>query len=119
MIERHSFFQQILALPTSQLSYEAGRRLKGYAAERYLIETDHWAFDVDAFAKGGHCTIQKLAEIHQQVLTEAEFIDYEHLDAGFTLQESPYNSWREIAWQSKTLEFIQIFWYTPDSRESR
>lgn len=105
------FFSELLQLPTSKITYEAGKRLAALYPAHTVLEVDHWAFRVEPFAQDGLCETALHPEVHNQHPVHSHEED--------SLTHEHQNSWTSIRWDDHALELIALRWESAWGPESR
>lgn len=98
-----TFITDALRLPCAAILYEVSRRIAGMHPGR-VLETYDYDFDLDDYAKDGHCAVRPLAGVH--AAADVDFCGRER-----PLVERVRNGWLEVDWQGKRLEVLRLRWW--------
>jgi hypothetical protein len=95
-------FDAVLSHPAQ--SFALGARLAQLHPELEMVETTIGHFQPEAFARGGHCTIERRRDLHQQFLTD--------WDSDDGLQSRARVAWLNVTWQAASLHVVRVAWET-------
>lgn len=120
-----------LALPPSAISYHVSQYLADNHPGRALVEGEDRLFNVEAFARGGNCTIERRKEVHDQLMTHwrgremalpglallgmrmarlmSGAIDPAAEDGGELLENSR-NAWLRVTWRGAVFDVVIMNW---------
>jgi hypothetical protein len=126
------FFREMLSGPPLALDYGVSQTLAESFPDKALVETDMMGiFDVESYARAGHCEISKHASPYPQALTYWVAPD---MPMGPMLEMGPHgmviapgtrasdeapredtierirNAWLEVRWQGATLDVVRMSW---------
>jgi hypothetical protein len=96
---------RVLDLPTNLIAYTVSRRLAEIFPEHAILETDSWAFDVDAFGEAGRCAVTVSPAVHAEIE-----ISWNGPDEPVRTPERLVQGWRAIAWEGHLLELLSLEW---------
>lgn len=91
----------VLDKPRDAVMYRLSRGLSEQFPGRYVLESGHWAFVVEEYAREGLCEVQPIPDTHSQ-------FDTEPLDGYQSAQLESYNSWLSVQWQGQTLQLVSV-----------
>ena len=95
-----SLFDEVLERDAK--AFGLGERLAQLHPELALVETGSGYFNVNAFARGGGCTVTPHAGLWNQLVARWNSED--------GIFEEPRNAWIDVAWEGKSLHVIHITW---------
>lgn len=98
------FIKDALYKPNDYIAYHVGRELAELYPGKALIQGYHWAFELESFAKAGHCSLVEQKPIFHHVKTQWEGI-------GKKLDETIENSWLHVLWQGHLMDVVLMTWY--------
>jgi len=99
-----NFIEEALYKPNDYIAYHVGRELAELHAEKAVVYGDNWYFELESFARAGHCSVVEQKSIFHHVKTQFESI-------GKKLREKIENSWLNVLWQGHLIEVVLITWY--------
>jgi hypothetical protein len=102
-LKREHLISAALLLPDNAAGYHLSERLTALYPERALLECDDHAFDVEDYARAGHCTIAHRQPPHSQRLHS-----WQGLKEGVV--EHTQNSWLEVVWHDCRLDVLLVHW---------
>jgi hypothetical protein len=94
---------QALRQPPSSIAYAIGRQLAGLAAGKAVVESASYHFDLQEFARDGHCTFRVNDEIHSQ-------LNVDWIGPGQGLASRLENGWAQVDWNGRRLEVVVASW---------
>ncbi|MDQ2902960.1 MAG: ATP-binding protein [Chloroflexota bacterium] len=126
-MNKKKFISKMLALPPPSIEYGVGQHLATLFPERALIEGEDGGFDVEAYARAGHCVLRKQTFLYNQVITFwigpepqamgvggfGDFGTHPGQDTTGADQETASrvkNAWLEVEWQGATIDVLFMNW---------
>lgn len=100
-----------LPLPADALLWEMSRQLAYLYPDHYILETQDYDFNLQEYAKDGHCSYHLLPDVHAQL--EADWINREK---GAQLRVG--NAFAEVLWRGRRLHVLTVS-HRDECRESR
>ncbi len=124
------FIRDALSRPPLVIAYSVSQDLAATFPDKALIECEMGYFDVESFARAGHCTLARKHLLHHQTMTawippEPELAPMPHpaLDgigaadpsavADGQLQDTfdrAKNAWLEVTWEDARLDVLILSW---------
>jgi AAA+ superfamily predicted ATPase len=98
-----NFIKEAHYKPNDYIPYHVGRELAELHPEKAVIHGQNWYFDLDAFVRGGQCSVVEQKSVFHQVTTDWE-------DTGKKLREKTENSWLNVLWQGHLIDVVLITW---------
>lgn len=98
------FIKEAHYKPNDYIEYHVGRELAELYPEKFVIQGYNWYFDLELFARAGHCSLVEQKSIFHHVKTDWESI-------GKKLYERIENSWLHVLWQGHLIDVVLISWY--------
>lgn len=98
-------FSRELDRATSAITYGIHRALSAYAKPRFVMESNAFDFNVEAFARAGHCVLEPSEAVHGE--NRALHVT----DAGKVFWEA-VNSWVRVSWKDESLELVTATVYS-------
>ena len=98
-LEREHFIGAALHLPGTVIGYDVSERLARLYPDRAVIECDSGAFDLEDYARAGHCALAPKPAPHPQLV-----MSWYGPDEG--LKERVHNAWLEVTWRGHDLEVL-------------
>jgi hypothetical protein len=95
-----SFFSEILSESRPAITYAVSRRLCAIFPERAIVETEEYSFDLESFARAGHCRLQVEPGLHSEIRHEWSSED------GVTA--SAVHAWYGVEWRGRCLEVVLV-----------
>ncbi|MEW6208412.1 MAG: ATP-binding protein [Acidobacteriota bacterium] len=92
-----------LAKPPNQISYYVSQLLARLHSDRAMIEGSSQAFDLDAYARAGLCSVARELSIHRQISTEWQ-------GRGDDLLPETENGYFNVLWQGHLLDVLLVSW---------
>ncbi|MEM9267066.1 MAG: ATP-binding protein [Cyanobacteria bacterium P01_F01_bin.13] len=92
-----------LRLPTNAISYHISKSLTELYPDREIVEGNECAFDLEAYARDGQCSITLKQVFHNHVQS---YWDGKHQR---TFQQAE-NARFEVSWQGHTLDILLMTW---------
>jgi hypothetical protein len=93
------FIAEALQLPVTAIGYHVSRRLRTLYPDKTLLEGGDQFFNMEEYARTGHCTLtEKAAPISQRVTY--------WLGSGSRLLHRAHQTWFEVAWQGERLDVL-------------
>jgi len=96
-------FSTALNQPQAAISYSISKGLAALYPDRYVLDTESGAFDLEEFEIAGHCKLVLKSGIHNQIETSWQGTEYD-------LSNSPIQAWHTVSWQSHELEVLRVRW---------
>jgi hypothetical protein len=103
MVNMEHLISKALAKPPNQISYYVSQLLARLHSDRAMIEGNSHAFDLDAYARAGLCSLARELSIHQQISTEWQ-------GRGDELLPETENAWFNVLWQGHLLDVLFVSW---------
>lgn len=100
----YDFITSALSMPSDAIAYTVGVQLSEMYPDSALVEGWVCLFNVDEYAKAGHCMIEYRRDVHDHFLAEwtsEKGVLYE-----------PENCWRRIFWRGKCFETLVLTWHS-------
>lgn len=139
-MNKKKLIRRMLSLPPPSIEYSIGERLAKFFPEKAIIEGEEGGFDVEAYARAGHCLFRQQTFLHNQLVTYwiapgPEAMHWHHVamsPGGFVDFGTPMgrgqgtpgaeqetasrvrNAWLEVDWQGATLDVLFMNW--PDGQ---
>ncbi len=139
-MNKQKFISKMLSLSPPSIEYRVGERLASYFPTQALIEGEEGGFDVEAYARAGHCLLRHKTFLHNQMITywlgpEPQMMPWHHIALGSDtfvdggLPTSPgqgttgteqetvsrvRNGWLEVEWQGARIDVLFMNW--PDGQ---
>lgn len=99
-----NFIEEALYKPNDYIAYHVGRELAELHPEKAVIHGYNWYFELELFARAGHCSVVEQKSIYHHVNTEWDGI-------GRKLYEKIENSWLNVLWQGHLIDVVLITWF--------
>lgn len=90
--------------PNDYIAYHVGRELAELHPGKAVIQGYHYYFELESFARAGHCSVVEHKSIFHHVKTQWEGV-------GKKLDETIENSWLHVLWQGHLMEVVLMTWY--------
>ena len=103
---------EAFSMPYNAVAYFISQQLHDAFPERMLVEGSDWNFDLEAYAKAGHCVITARPSPYPQWVTEWDEADG---DLGSTTVRAD-QAWFDVVWQDARLEVLAMRWCEGRSR---
>lgn len=98
-----NFITEALYKPNDYIAYYVGRQLAELHPEKAVIQGQTWYFDLEAFARAGHCSVVEQKSVFHHVKNQWE-------GTGKKLREQTENSWLNVLWQGHLMDVVLITW---------
>jgi len=95
------FIYEALSTPAAALAYRVGEELAAYAGERALLRSSDCNFNVEGFARVGHCELLPHAAHHAEVNT-VWYVEPRQSDRVYV------QAWHRVAWAGAELELVRL-----------
>jgi hypothetical protein len=99
-----NFIREAHYNPNDYVAYHVGRELAELHPEKAVIQGQNWYFELEVFARAGHCSIVERKSVFNHVNTEWQ-------GTGKKLKEKFQNSWLNVLWQGHLLEVLLLTWF--------
>jgi hypothetical protein len=128
-MSKEQIIREALALPTTAIDYHVSQYLAEKFPEKVLVEGNDGLFHVEAYALGGHCTLEMHTFVHNQVVTHwqgrelsssvpkliTRFGGMMMTITGGPSQEEEINdlaknAWFTVQWKDNTLDILVMHW---------
>ena len=129
-MSREQIIREALTLPTTAIEYHVSQYLAEKFPEKVLVEGNDGLFNVEIYAKDGHCTLEMQSSVHNQVATRwhgremstmfpqqsMRYIGAMGMIAGSPIPEDQEmsdvakNAWFTVKWQDHTLDILTMHW---------
>lgn len=103
MNENASFFYDALCEPVNALKYQVTQQLTNLYLDKAIFPSDDSDFNVETFAKEGHCEMQPL-------LTPLPNFEYEWGGRDYGTYRSSLQVRWNVAWEGQRFELVQMQW---------
>ena len=98
-----NFIEEALYKPNDFIAYHVGRELAELHPEKSVIQGQNWYFELELFARAGHCSLVEQKSVFHHVNTQWESI-------GKKLYEKIENAWLNVMWQGHLIDVVLITW---------
>src|ERR1041385_9140987 len=98
-----NFIKEALYKPDDYTGYHVGRKLAELHPEKTVVAGQHWPFDLETFARDGHCSVVEQKSVFHQTKTEWRGI-------GRDLENSIENAWLNVLWKGHLMDVVLITW---------
>lgn len=128
-MEREQLIAEALRLPMSAIEYQVSQRLAAGYPDRALVEGDDRLFNVEEYARAGHCTLERPAAVHNQTTTRWRGPRHgfagpaTHMlgglpllppqatdDSGGSVADQTLNGWSTVTWEGSTFDVVVMNW---------
>lgn len=99
--QRRHFISAALQLPVHAIAYEVSVRLSELYPEKALLHGSEWTFDLEGYARAGHCAIAAYAVPYGHYAVEWDDVDN-------VLDECVMHAWLDVTWQDGRLEVLLL-----------
>jgi len=131
---KEQIIREALALPETAIDYHVSQYLADKFPEKVVVEGDNTLFNVETYARAGHCSLEVQTFVHDQVVTHwqgselssgiptmiARFGGLMEKTAAESSEEeisdTSKNAWFTIQWKENTLDVLVMHWPTGLSR---
>ena len=103
-----------LMLPTSAISYHAGRELRALFPESAVVECSACGFDLEGFVEAGHATFAPRSDwAYNQIIATWRGCTADPMGSPRPTDETgiaqkPWNALLRLAWKGKTLDALRL-----------
>jgi hypothetical protein len=97
------FLWEALQAPEAAIGYGISRHLAALYPERAVLEGNDCSFNVEEFAAGGQCALQRRPAFHARILTG-------WLGAGEGLWRQAEHGWFSVSWDGHALDLLLVSW---------
>lgn len=101
----------VLARPKNAAFYELNRALESAFPDRWVLQTEDWAFQLHDFALSGGCRIEEATEL-------PTFWDYGWSARDEAIESSLEDGWLSVEWNEQSLLVLRTGIYTDGSCRS-
>ena len=123
-----NFIREALSRPPVVIAYSVSQDLAATFPDKVLIQGEMGYFDVESFARAGHCVVTRKTALHNQVMTfwmppEPELApmmgpflgdmsEHDADEAAKNLRtfDRVKNAWLEVTWEDAQLEVLILNW---------
>ncbi len=131
-MNKEQIIRDALALPTSAIEYHVSQYLADKFPEKALVEGNDGLFNVETYAKAGHCSLEMQASVHNQISTRwhgreidamvapqiARYMSAVSMMSGLPpanpdeqeMSDVAKNVWFVVTWQGKMLDLLVMHW---------
>lgn len=99
----HHLIGEALCQPLPALSYLVSQRLAIANAGKAIIEGQDGAFDLEEYARAGHCTLARRTDLHSQI--QSTFDGDE-----IAIVQRAHNVWFHVLWRGHALDVLLMTW---------
>ena len=96
-----SLIAQALAKPPDAVMYDLSESLAEAFPERYVLETEEKAFDVERYTFHGDCQLAPHAVAHSE-------FDTRHWAEHRSVYRLPYTAWQTLAWEGVEMDLVSV-----------
>lgn len=100
---QNNFISEALCNPTNFIAYSVSEKLGEMFEGRAVVEGDSGYFELEQYARAGHCSIVCERGMHSQFETSWR-------GAGIPLEHEAKNAWFNVLWQGQLFEVVFITW---------
>jgi hypothetical protein len=100
-MEKNSLVLQTLKTEKNALLFSFSLQLSEMYPEKAIMQTEHYAFDVDDFVRHGHATSTLRTDFHNAP-------QWNYWEERGTVYPTWEQSWNDVVWQENTLEVVRI-----------
>ena len=97
------FIGEALCRPTDYISYSVSEKLAKTYPDKSIVEGESGFFDLEEFARAGHCELVGERAVHNQTSTEWQGADE-------PLTREADNGWFNVLWRGALLDVLFITW---------
>ncbi len=102
-MKMENLISDALCQPSDFVPYYVSSRLAEMYPDSAIVESEYWSFDIDEFARAGHCSIMSVTSVHQQVQTIWQGREE---DLGREIE----NGWCSVFWEDQLIDVVSITW---------
>ncbi len=131
-MQKEQLIREALALPQSAIAYHVSQILAERFPDKVLVEGEDGHFDVEEYAKDGHCSIEQSNVVYNQVI--ARWIERQIGPASWTqnmlriggvvnsgtskqgdteedsVADDSMNAWMTVSWRESAFDVIVMHW---------
>ena len=100
-MNRENFIDEALCRPANHISYYVSRRLAELYSDKEIVEGSDSAFSLEAFARGGQCSLIAGGSVHDHIETEWK-------GPGRELSRESHNGWFNVLWQEHLIDVVLL-----------
>ena len=100
---QNNFIGEALCSPTDYIAYSVSARLGEMFADKAVVEGESDFFELEQYARAGHCSIVCERGVHSQFETAWRGV-------GRSLGNEAQNAWFNVLWQGQLFEVVFITW---------
>ena len=97
------FISEALCRPTDYISYSVSEKLAEMYPDRAIVEGESVFFDLEEFARAGHCELVGERAVHNQTTTAWQGADE-------PLAREADNGWFNVLWRGALMDVVFITW---------
>jgi hypothetical protein len=128
-MSKEQIIREALALPTTAIDYHVSQYLADKFPEKVLVEGNDGLFNVETYARAGHCSLEMQTFIHDQVVTHWYGREISssvpHMIGQFggmtvtirgelseeeEISDLAKNAWFTVQWKDNTLDILVMHW---------
>jgi AAA+ superfamily predicted ATPase len=99
----HHLIGEALCQPLPALSYLISQRLAIANAGKAIVEGEDGSFDLEEYARAGHCTLARRTDLHGQI--QSAFDGDEN-----AIVQRAQNVWFNVVWRGHALDVLLMTW---------
>src|SRR5919112_796426 len=100
---QNNFISEALCNPTNFIAYSVSEKLGEMFEGRAVVEGESDYFELEQYARAGHCSIVCERGMHSQFETS-------WCGADLPLEREAQNAWFNVLWQGQLFEVVFITW---------
>ncbi|HVF43310.1 MAG TPA: ATP-binding protein [Pyrinomonadaceae bacterium] len=100
---QNNFISEALCNPTDYIAYSVSEKLGEMFEGSAIVEGDSDLFELEQYARAGHCSIVGERGTHGQFATNWR-------GAGRPLEHEAQNAWFNVLWQGQLFEVVFVTW---------
>lgn len=110
------FFYEALTRPVNVLKYHVTRQLTAHHPDRAVLPTSNSYFDVEAFAREGHCQMQPLQSgpLADPSHTPLPLFEFDWWDKEHGIRRSTLQAIWNVSWEGQRFDLVQMEWAGSD-----
>ncbi len=129
-MHKEHIIREALALPVTAIDYHVSQYLAEKFPEKALVEGNDGLFNVETYARAGHCSLETQTFLHDQIVTRwhgreidsmlppliALSLSATGMTLGFPspdeqeMSDAAKNAWFVVQWQGHTLDILVMHW---------
>ena len=131
-MQKEQLIREALALPPNAIAYHVSQILAERFPDKSIIEGEDGHFNVEEYARDGHCSIEQSSVVYNQVITHwierqigpaswtqnmlriGGIVDSVTSQQGDTeedrVQDGVRNAWLTVSWRNSTFDVIMMRW---------